>query len=93
MHASTANGFDIGQGNFDTIRLIGATMGASMTDPAYPTTAHDYSGDAEELAQLEEAMSGGPRGAVAVSGIAVGLLLLAWLSIYLFVFLPRGTVG
>jgi hypothetical protein len=38
-------------------------------------------------------MEGGPRGAVTVSGIAVGLLLLCWLLIYAFIFLPRGTVG
>ncbi len=64
-----------------------------MTDPAYPATAHDYATDDEELDRLERAMEGGPRGAVIVSGIAVGLLLLCWLLVYAFVFLPRGTVG
>ena len=64
-----------------------------MSDPAYPTSRHDYSSDAEELDRLESAMTGGPRGALAVSGIAVGLLILCWLAIYIFVFLPRGTVG
>jgi|RhiMetdeSRZDD1v2_1073273.scaffolds.fasta_scaffold35440_10 hypothetical protein len=34
-----------------------------------------------------------PRGALVLAGIAVGLLLLAWLIIYLFVFIPRGMVG
>ena len=38
-------------------------------------------------------MDASPRGAVAVSGIAVGLLIVCWLAIYIFVFLPRGTVG
>lgn len=64
-----------------------------MTDPAYPSTGHDYASDDEELKRLEQAMEGGPRGAVTVSGIAVGLLLLCWLLIYAFIFLPRGTVG
>ena len=64
-----------------------------MMDPAYPTTAHDYNSDDEELERLEQAMESGPRGAVIVSAIAVGLLLLCWLLIYAFVFLPRGTVG
>ena len=32
-------------------------------------------------------------GAVAVSLIAVALLLLGWLGMYFLVFLPRGTVG
>jgi hypothetical protein len=64
-----------------------------MTESAYPTSSHDYADDAEELARVEEAMSGGPRGAIMVSGIAGGLLLLCWLFIYFFIFLPRGTVG
>ena len=64
-----------------------------MSEPAYPATAHDYASDAEELEQLEAAMEAAPAGAVAVSAIAVGLLLLCWLAIYFFVFIPRGTVG
>jgi hypothetical protein len=34
-----------------------------------------------------------PSGAFALAGVAVGLLLLAWLLIYFGVFLPRGPVG
>jgi len=34
-----------------------------------------------------------PRGALVLAAIAVGLLILAWLLIYAFVFLPRGMVG
>ena len=64
-----------------------------MSDQGYPTTRHDYATEAEELERLETAMSAGPRGALAVSAIAVGLLLLCWLAIYFLVFLPRGTVG
>lgn len=64
-----------------------------MTEPAYPLTRHDYSSDAEELERLEEALEGGPRGAVAVSLIAVALLMIGWLGMYFLVFLPRGTVG
>ncbi|WP_118857089.1 hypothetical protein [Sphingomonas mesophila] len=64
-----------------------------MTDPAYPTTRHDHAGDAEEMARLEAAMDEAPRGAIAVSLIAVGLLMAGWLGMYFLVFLPRGTVG
>lgn len=64
-----------------------------MTDSAYPASRHDCASDAEELEQLEAAMGASPRGAAAVSAISVGLLLLCWLLIYVFVFLPRGTVG
>jgi hypothetical protein len=34
-----------------------------------------------------------PHGALALAGLAVGLLLLAWIMIYALVFLPRGMVG
>ena len=64
-----------------------------MSEPSYPPGAHDYASDADELQRLEAAMDGAPRGAVVVSGVAVGLLMLCWLLIYAFVFLPRGTVG
>jgi asparagine N-glycosylation enzyme membrane subunit Stt3 len=43
--------------------------------------------------QLEAALKQTPRGAFALAGLTVGLLMLAWLAIYLFVFLPRGSVG
>ena len=64
-----------------------------MADPAYPIDQHDYASDAEELERLEQAMDETPRGAVAVSLIAVTLLLIGWLGMYFLVFLPRGTVG
>ncbi len=34
-----------------------------------------------------------PRGALALAGTAVGLLVLGWLIIYFAVFIPRGPVG
>ena len=64
-----------------------------MADPAYPYSRHDYATDTEELERLERAMDESPRGAVAVSLIAVGLLMIGWLGMYFLVFLPRGTVG
>lgn len=62
-------------------------------DLGYPDTEHDLGSDSEELAALERALEGGPRGALAVSLIAVGLLLAGWFLVYLAVFLPRGSVG
>jgi len=44
-------------------------------------------------ASLELAMEQVPRGALAVAGVAVALLLAGWFFIYLFIFLPRGSVG
>jgi hypothetical protein len=42
---------------------------------------------------LQAALRQTPRGAFALAGVTVGLLMLAWFAIYLFVFLPRGSVG
>jgi len=64
-----------------------------MVDPAYPSRDHDYASDAEELERLEAAMDGSPMGSVIVSAIAVALLMIGWLGLYFFVFIPRGTVG
>ena len=47
----------------------------------------------DDLDALEAALKEAPRGAIAVAGTAVILLMLCWWAMYLFVFLPRGTVG
>ena len=57
--------------------------------PAGDDAANDEINDAA----LERVMQEVPRGAWALSGLTVGLLLLAWIYIYVFVFLPRGMVG
>ena len=45
--------------------------------------------DPLDLALLELA----PSGAFVLAGIAVALLVLAWLVMYVFLFIPRGPVG
>ena len=52
----------------------------------------DAADDIDEAA-LERVMREVPRGAWALSGLTVGLLLLAWILIYAYVFLPRGMVS
>jgi hypothetical protein len=47
----------------------------------------------DDLEALEEALKETPRGAIAVAGTAVLLMMLGWWIIYLFVFLPRGSIG
>ncbi len=42
---------------------------------------------------IDAALKDTPRGAFALAGITVGLLVLAWLAIYFLVFLPRGPVS
>jgi hypothetical protein len=45
--------------------------------------------DERQLAALRQV----PKGAIALGGTAVLLLLIAWLLIYLLLYLPRGMVG
>ena len=41
----------------------------------------------------EQIVAAGPRGAVALAGLSVAMLLAIWLAFFVFVFLPRGAVG
>ena len=61
-----------------------------MADPVDRTPVDD---DGVAEADLERVLAETPKGAFALAGLTVGLLMLAWLAIYLFVFLPRGEVG
>jgi hypothetical protein len=57
----------------------------------------DTRGDAARPADLDQrellALREVPKGAIALGGVAVVLLLVAWLLIYLLIYLPRGMVG
>lgn len=44
-------------------------------------------------ADLERVMADVPRGAFALAGWAVAILMLLWLLIYFGVFIPRGPVN
>jgi hypothetical protein len=46
--------------------------------------------DADTAAQ---ALEHGPRGALVVASISVGLLFIGWLLFYFALFMPRGPVG
>ena len=59
-----------------------------MSDPTPPAGARSTLNQ-----QQLEALRSVPSGAVALSAVAVLLLLIAWLLIYLLVYLPRGMVG
>ena len=64
-----------------------------MVERSYPIGVHDYASGAEEREALDLALEEAPRGALVVSAIAVGLLMVGWLGMYFLVFLPRGPVG
>jgi hypothetical protein len=40
-----------------------------------------------------EAIRHGPRGALFVAAVSVGLVLASWLAFYFLLFLPRGPIG
>ena len=49
--------------------------------------------DGVDEAALARVMQETPKGAAALAGAAVALLVIGWVLIYLLVFVPRGTVG
>lgn len=40
-----------------------------------------------------EFLKHGPRGALVLASISVGLLFIGWLAFYFLLFIPRGSVG
>lgn len=49
-----------------------------------------FHGSSEQLLEIAAA---GPRGALAVAGLAVFVLLALWIAFFFFVFAPRGSLG
>jgi hypothetical protein len=64
------------------------------TEPHDSAAAHPEHVAAPIAVEAAAAMlKNGPRGALLVSAIAVGLLFIGWLAFYFFLFLPRGPIG
>ncbi len=63
-------------------------MANNRNDPAAPSGE-----DSRVAADLAAAFKHGPRGALVLSIISVGLLFAGWFAFYYFIFLPRGPVG
>lgn len=42
--------------------------------------------------EVERVVAAGPRGAIAVAGVATLIVMAIWFGFYFFVFLPRGVV-
>jgi len=64
-------------------------MSSDSGHEAASDIASDRELSAKDLARLGDV----PRGAAALAGTSVLLLLLAWVVIYLAIYLPRGMVG
>jgi hypothetical protein len=57
---------------------------------AGPTRSGDESITETDLDTVMEQV---PKGALALAGIAVLLLLIGWFFVYFVIFIPRGSVG
>jgi hypothetical protein len=55
-------------------------------------TDNDPTDTTQEDARVDEIVRSGPRGALAVTGIAVAIVMAMWFLFYFFAFLPRGTL-
>jgi hypothetical protein len=60
--------------------------------PSAADSLSEVTDDVDEAA-LARVMRFVPLGAAVLAGSAVALLVLGYLLIYIFVFIPRGTVG
>jgi hypothetical protein len=79
-----------------TIRYKFSDAEAGMRTPVRPPSSpsdRDVGENSLDDVALARVMREVPKGAVAISGLAVGLLLIAWFLMYALVFLPRGMVG
>lgn len=47
----------------------------------------------ETVGEVTEILRRGPRGAMLIAGVAVGMLFLGWLLFYFVLFMSRGYVG
>lgn len=50
------------------------------------------SGTQEEDAEVDAIVEKGPRGALAVAGVAVAIVIAMWFLFYFLAFLPRGVI-
>jgi hypothetical protein len=55
-------------------------------------SASSASSPETEDARIDAIVRSGPRGAVAVAGIATAIVIALWFAFYFMVFLPRGSV-
>jgi hypothetical protein len=53
---------------------------------------HEPSPSSEEDQRVDEIVRSGPKGALAVAGIAVAIVIAMWFLFYFLAFLPRGVI-
>jgi hypothetical protein len=53
---------------------------------------HNDEADHVEAERVEEIVSNGPQGAIALAGSATAIVIGLWFAFYFLVFLPRGVI-
>jgi hypothetical protein len=68
---------------------------ASDSSAPHPSAASSMEHGAESIDAhvTAAALKAGPRGALVLASISVGLLFIGWLAFYFLLFIPRGPVG
>jgi len=67
-----------------------AVLDASPNREALANAKELGAADQQLVAQI---VARGPRGAIVLAALSVGVVIALWVAFYLFVFLPRGTIG
>jgi len=62
-----------------------------MIQPSTPS-GNDAAEQHAQAGRVEELVSRGPHGAIAVAGTATVIVIALWFAFYFLVFLPRGVI-
>jgi hypothetical protein len=57
------------------------------------TSATDPQAALTSTGEAVRALADGPKGALIVASLAVGLLFIGWLAFYFLIFMARGAIG
>ncbi|PWT73216.1 MAG: hypothetical protein C5B46_05720 [Proteobacteria bacterium] len=69
------------------------TASDEFATPSDERTQSLTSVDDPDDVRIAQIVASGPRGALAVAGLSVAFVVALWVAFYLFIFLPRGTIG
>ena len=72
-----------------------ASQGLHQTAGTHRSAATSRGRVAEPIASetAAECLKDGPRGALILASVSVGLLFIGWIAFYFLLFIPRGSIG
>ena len=68
-------------------------MSTDSHEHSTAAASKEHVAEAIDAEMVIAALSSGPRGALALASISVGLLFIGWLLFYFLLFMPRGSIG